>query len=557
MHRILSRVTTASGIAALLIGVSLGAALHPAAARTGAAPVAANARTLIVARTLDDIKTMDPDRMYEFSSEAAGANIFEPLIRFQGQNVSKPLPNLATKWKITRGGRVYTFQLRHDVTFSTGRHMTAADVVFSYRRMGYLNDEPAFLMGASPIGKRIVIYGIKALGKYTVQFTLPAPDYSFLAQLVDLNFGVLDSVAARQHGAVDTPNAATKDKATPWLNEHSISTGAFMLSSWVRGAAGSVTLVRNPHYWGKKPFLNKIIFRGVESAATQRLEVQRGTIDVAQSIDADGVKALRNDPSVKIVHGNSLDLVYMGMTLNPTISKPLSIPLVRQAIRHAIDYNGIINGLLGGLATQTNGMIPVGLTGNQPATNSKLKPSYDPALARSLLKQAGYPNGFDVDLYYGAGHVVDGVSMDLVMPLIQQNLKAVGINVTLKPEDFTVMLAAYRAQKLPMVAIEWGVDYPDPGDFAGPFSPGGGPAKRMWWTGGDAHLTSLIAKGLATGNKLNRAGIYRQIENIWLKESAFAPIVQPQNLVVLHKGVSGYVFSPLYVQGDFRYVRKS
>src|SRR5947209_11113683 len=148
----------------------------------------------------------------------------------------------------------------------------------------------------------------------------------------------------------------------------------------------------------------------------------------------------------------------MGMTLNPDISKPLSNPLVRQAVRHAIDYKGIIHGLLSDVGTQPNGMIPVGLIGNDAKTNAKLIPKYDRALAKKLLTQAGYPNGFSVDLYYGVGHVFDGISMDLIMPKVQQDLQAVGINANLKPEDFTVMLAAYRAQKLPMIAIEWGVD---------------------------------------------------------------------------------------------------
>jgi peptide/nickel transport system substrate-binding protein len=551
MTKLLSKSLSLCGVVALLLGASIGSVLHPA--RTLAAPAAANSKTLIVARTLDDMKTLDPGRMYEFSSSAAGVNMYETLVQYHGQNVGKVLPFLATSWKITQGGKVFTFQLRHDVKFSTGRKMTAADVVFSYRRMAYLKDQPAFLMGYS--GDVTKVYSITALNKYAVRFVLPAPDVSFLAQLTDVNFAVLDSKAAIAQGADDSVDASTKDRATAWLNEHSIATGPFKLSGWVRGAAGNITLVANKYYWGKKPSLSKIVFQGVESAATQRLEVERGTIDIAQSIDIDGVKALKNNKSVKIVHGNALDLLYMGMTLNPDISKPMSNPLVRQAVRHAIDYKGIIHGLLSDVGTQPNGMIPVGLIGNDAKTNAKLIPKYDKTLAKNLLKQAGYPNGFSVDLYYGVGHVFDGISMDLVMPKVQQDLQAVGINANLKPEDFTVMLAAYRAQKLPMIAIEWGVDYPDSNDFAGPFSPGGGPATRMWYTN-DANLTALAKKADVTTAPAKRAAIYKQIEKIWLKESAFAPLVQPQNIVVLHKGVTGYVYSPLDVQGDVRWVKK-
>jgi len=555
MARLFSRLATAGGILAVITAVGLGNVARPAAAHTVASAASASKTTLLVARTLDDMRTMDPDRFYEFSSAAAGSNIFDPLVTFNGQNLTKPVGVLATRWTVKHNGTLYTFQLRHNVHFSTGRLMTAADVVFSYRRLGYLNDNPSFLMGATTVGNTIQIYGVRALGRYTVQFTLPAPDYSFLAQVADANFGVLDAVAARAHGATDGPHAATTDKATNWLNEHSISTGPFQLAHWTRGAAGNITLVRNPFYWGTKPTMKRIVFQGVESAATQRLEVQKGTVDIAQSIDTDGVKALKGNPNVKIVSGNSLDLIYLGMTLSPTLSKPMSNPLVRQAVRHAIDYKTIINRLLNGFGTQTNGMIPVGLIGNRIPTNQALKPTYDPTLAKSLLKQAGYPNGFNVDLYYGAGHVVDGVSMDLLMPLVQSYLKAVGINATLKPEDFTVMLAAYRAQKLPMIAIEWGVDYPDPGDFAGPFSPGGGPAKRMFYLNNPA-LTALVNKAVRIQNPVKRAATYVQIERIWLRESAFAPILQPQNIIVLHRGVTGYTFSPLYVQGHVAWVHK-
>lgn len=556
MSKLVSRFTTAGGIAALLLAVTTGTVLRPAI-RTSAAPLAASKSTLIVARTLDDLKTLDPGRMYEFSSSAAGANMFETLVQYVGQDVGHVRPFLATRWTITQGGKVFTFFLRHDVRFSTGRQMTSADVVFSYRRMAYLKDQPAFLFGENASTKDVSgVYGIKALNKYTVQITLPAPDVSFLAQLTDLNFAVLDSKTASAHGADATVDAATKDTATSYLNAHSISTGPFQLSSWVRGAAGSISLVPNKYYWGKKPYLKKIVFQGVQSPAAQRLEVQRGTVDVAQSLSIDDVKALKGNSSVKIVRGNSLDLVYMGMTLNPDISAPMANPLVRQAVRHAIDYHGLIHSLLSDVGAQPNGMIPVGLVGNDAKTNAKLIPKYSPTLAKSLLKRAGYPNGFNVDLYYGAGHTVDGVSMDLIMPKIQHDLQAVGINVSLKPENFTVMLADYRAQKLPMVAIEWGVDYPDSNDFAGPFSPGGGPAKRMWYTNNPA-LTALAVKADVTTDPKKRAALYLQIQKTWLKESAFAPLVQPQNIIVLHKGVSGYVISPLFVQGDMRWVKKS
>src|SRR5579864_2501911 len=119
MARLFSRLATAGGIIAVITAVGLGNAVRSAAAHTIAAPAAASKTTLLIARTLDDMRTMDPDRMYEFSSAAAGSNIFDPLITLNGSNLTKPLPNLATSWTIKKNGTLYTFQLRHDVRFST------------------------------------------------------------------------------------------------------------------------------------------------------------------------------------------------------------------------------------------------------------------------------------------------------------------------------------------------------------------------------------------------------------------------------------------------------
>jgi peptide/nickel transport system substrate-binding protein len=541
-------------VIALLLALSSEVAMRPAG-HSAASSLASDPHTLIVARDISDGKTMDPGRMYEFTSAAMASNVYEQLVTYRGKDVSHPQKMLATSWTISDGGRVFTFHLRHGVRFSNGDPMTASDVVFSYRRLGYLNDNPAFLMGATQVGKKITIYQVRALNKYTVQFTLPAPDVSFLAALADVNFGVLDAKVVREHGGDDSPEAATKDKATAWLNEHSIGTGPFMMTQWVRGASGQIVMKRNPYYWGKRPYLNEIIFQGVTNATTQRLEVSRGTVDIAANIDIDGARMLHSDPNVKVITGNTLDLVYIGMTTNPKISKPLSNPLVRQAVRHALDYNGIINGLLSGVGTQPNSMIPVGLLGNSPAVNVKLRPQTDLTLARALMKKAGYPHGFAVTMYYDGGVTFDGVSYDLLAPKVAHDLGQIGIKVKLNPEQDTVLLPAYRAGKLPMVLYNWGVDFPDPNDFAGPFSPGGGPAKRMWYTW-DHRLTDLVTRADSVSNPKTRARLYLKIQQIWLKESPWVGVVQPKGIVVLHRGVTGYTYSPMF-QNDFRYVKKS
>jgi peptide/nickel transport system substrate-binding protein len=520
-----------------------------------AAPLAADSHTLVVGRDLSDIKTMDPDRVYEITAAIATGNVYDQLVEVRGNDVTHPRPMLATRWTVSPDDRVFTFYLRHGVRFSNGDPLTAADVVFSYRRLGYLHDNPAFLMGAHTVGKRVIIDEVKAVGTHTVQFTLPSPDVSFLAALTTVpNYGVLDARVLRAHGGDDTPHAATTDGATTWLNEHSIGTGAFVLTSWTRGVSGQIVLERNPYYWGPRPFLNRIVIQGIPDATIQRFEVSRGAIDIASNIDIDGLKSLSRDRNVTVVTGNTLDLIYLALTTNPAISRPLSSIKVRQAIRAALDYNGIIKGLLRSVGTQPTSMIPVGMLGSDPATNRRLRPHTNLAQARRFLRQAGYPHGFSVPLAYPTGLTLDGVSYELLAPKIAHDLGAVGIQVTLDPKPLTVLLPAFRSGKDALTLWFWRPDYPDPNNNASVFSPGGVFAKIVGFIW-DAGLTRLVTRADRTSDLKRRAAIYRRIQQIWLREGPWAPVAQPRGTIVVHRGVLDYHFSPVVTNG-LSFVRK-
>ncbi len=521
---------TAGAIIAAVTLVASSLALRPAQSAR------ADNSTLLVAADIADGRTMDPGHSYEFSSSMVQSNAYDTLITYKGNDTIHPVPDLAASLPTIVGGKVFTFHLRHDVKFSNGDPMTAADVVFSYRRLQYLNDNPAFLVAG--------VKDIRAVDNYTVQISLAAPDVSFLSALSGTNLAVLDSKLLIAHGGDDSPNAAKLDKAQSFLDSQSAGTGPFMMTSWTRN--NQIVLERNPYYWGPKPFFSKVIIQNQTSAAQQRLLVQKGTVDVALNINIQEAQALAHDSSVKVVQGNTLDLVYMGMTLNPAVSKPLSNAKVRQAIRYAIDYDGILKGLLKGVGTQPNGMIPVGMVGNDPATNKSLLIHQNIAKAKSLLASAGYAKGFTVSMNYDTNTTFDGVTFDPLAAKIQNDLAKVGIKVNLVPQQDTILLTAYRAQKLQMVLYNWGVDYPDPNDYAGPFSPGGGPAKRMWYVPeSNPSLENTVQLADTTNDLAKRTALYRAVQETWLQSGPWIGVVQPQNIIVLGSDIKGYVYSPI------------
>jgi peptide/nickel transport system substrate-binding protein len=549
-YPVISRLAPAGLLLAALVALAL-----PAGGRSRAAPLAAGRNTLVVARDLSDLRTLDPGRLFEPSAGVVAGNAYDTLVTVQGEDVTHLRPSLAARWTAGRADRVYTFYLRPGVRFSNGDPLTAADVVFSYRRLGYLLDNPAYLMGAHTAGKRVVIDQVRALGSHTVQFVLPASDASFPAALTTPTFGVLDARVVRARGGNDSPHAATSDKATPWLDGHSIGTGAYVLRSWTRGGTGQVVLTRNPYYWGPRPFLNRVVFQGIPSATTQRFEVERGTVDIASNVSSDAVKSLRQDGSVSVLTGNTLDLIYLAMTTRSRVSRPLSNIKVRQAIRAALDYHGIIGGLLRGIGTQPNSMIPVGSIGNDPVTNSTLKTHTDLALARRLMRQAGYPGGFSVTMKYPAGFTFDGVSFDVLAPKVVYDLGAIGIKVTPVALPLSVLLPAWRAARQgPLMLFAYDPAYPDPDDYASAFGSGGFNGKHVGYTW-DPHMAELAREADSTSDVSRRAALYRQIQQLWLKEGPWAAVVQPRGIIVLHRGVTNYRFSPVY-PGNLRVVHK-
>jgi peptide/nickel transport system substrate-binding protein len=527
--RIPTRRTAGTVVAAaLLLASSL--TLRPAQ------PARADAGTLLVAADIADAKTTDPGHSYEFTSSMVQSNTYDTLITYKGNDTIHPVPDLAVSLPTIVGGKVFTFHLRHDVKFSNGDPMTAADVVFSYRRLQYLNDNPGFLVAG--------VKDIRAVDPYTVQISLSAPDVSFLSALSGTNLAVLDSKLVIAHGGDDSANAATADKAQSFLDSQTAGTGPYMMTNWTRNS--QIVLEANPHYWGPKPAFSKVIVQNQQSAATQSLLVEKGTVDVALNINIQGAQALAGNSSVKVVQGNTLDLVYMGMTLNPAVSKPLSNPKVRQAIRYAIDYDGILKGLLKGVGTRPNGMIPVGMVGNDTATNNTLLINQNIGKAKALLTSAGYANGFSVSMSYDTNSTFDGVTFDPLAAKVQNDLAKVGIKINLVPSQDSILLTAYRAQKLPMVLYNWGVDYPDPNDYAGPFSPGGGPAKRMWYVpSSNPGLLNTVQLADTTTDLAKRTALYRAVQQTWLQDGPWIGLVQPQNIIVLGSNIKGYVYSPI------------
>ena len=302
------------------------------------------------------------------TSAAAGAidqvlyaNVFEGLTRFGADGSVQP--GLAASWTISDDGLSYTFQLRDGVTFHDGTTFEASDVVFSLDRAraeDSTNAQKALFAG---------IEGVEALGDSSVRIDLAAPQGNFL-----FNLAWGDAVMVAPESIGDIKNLP-------------IGTGAFRFEQWRRG--DQISLSRNADYWGEPASLEAATFKFISEPTAAYAAMLAGDIDAFYSYPApENLAQFERDPRFTVLSGNTEGETILAMNNQQA---PFDDIRVRKAVSHAIDRQAIIDGAMFGYGT------PIGThfaPHNPDYVDLTAIAAFDPALARDLLAQAGYAEGF-------------------------------------------------------------------------------------------------------------------------------------------------------------------
>jgi peptide/nickel transport system substrate-binding protein len=488
--------------------------------------------TLVIDRSFE-IKTSDPQRAFEPTAAIVDRGIYENLLAFKGSDVAHPVPQLAQSYKASKDAKRFTFQLRKDVRFADGTPMTAADVVFSFRRLINLKGNPAFLLDGVTVS---------AHGKYTIVLTSKTPNTALPAILANTSLGIVNSKLAKKHGATDAADAAKSDTAEKWFNSPESAgagSGPYLLKQY--SVTSQIVLGPSSRYWGSnKAHWNSVVIRNMISA-TQLINVQRGSHEVAIDLSSEQAQSIKGNSKLKVSLTPSTWVFWLFANNDSSLSNVTSNKRFQNAVRYALDYRSIV-GVAGPGAIQAPGIIPNMFLGSLPQRD---RINQNTTRAKSELAASGVGNA-KISLEFPSDLTINGVPFATLAQKVQANLQAIGLNVELSGAPVGTWLQKYRDGKMAFGLSLWGPDFPDPADYLA-FMPGELVGLRVGWPkGADTALEALAAKARVTTDAKARTTLYQQIQRRLNTSGPYFPLIQPTQVFVATADLKNAVFNPLY-----------
>jgi peptide/nickel transport system substrate-binding protein len=340
-----------------------------------------------------DVTTQDPHGQDESFTKSINAMIYERLI-MPGKDMA-PTPWLALSWKaVSPTQRV--FYLRKDVKFQDGTPLTAEDVVFSFERAAKSKQFRTYTSQAG-IARRI--------DDYTVEFTTAAPNP--VATIAIGEIPIMSKAWAQKNGAADPQDFSAKE--VTYASRNAMGSGPFRLVSYEPGV--KTVLAKHTGWWGIKDGrfegnLETIEYRPITNAATRMAALQSGEIDFVLDPPVQDIAKVKEDRALRVWEGDETRIIAIALDqardelLYSDVKgkNPFKDRRVRAALYHAIDINAIKAQVMRGLATPTAIALPNPKGEGIPAALDK-RLAFDPAAAKALLAEAGYPNGFGFTLH--------------------------------------------------------------------------------------------------------------------------------------------------------------
>jgi peptide/nickel transport system substrate-binding protein len=521
--------------------------------------------TFIFGRGGDSVQ-LDPILVTDGESFRVTGQILDSLYKFE-QGTTNPVPALA-ECTPNENASVWTCKLREGVKFHDGTDFNADAVIFNFERWRFTDHPYHFPSQVFEYYEAMwggfdddsMITAVNKLDDMTVEFILAEPMAPFLANLAMDMFAISSPTAIQAAGeAYGTPTVGA------------VGTGPYKFVSWEEGT--EIKLVANEDYWGEKPKVKNIIVRVIPDDSARFLALQAGDIDALEQAVVEDLETAENDPNLQVLTRPALNTSYIAF--NFMIEEFRDIR-VRKAVAHAIDKQGLISNFFGKYGTVATNFLPPLLLGHNPDIEDW---AYDPELSKSLLAEAGFPDGLSEvtvaeDVMDAEGNVVYTAGQRIPLRLyympvtrfyfpapkeigeaMAANLNAAGIKVELYLEgDWPTYLGSRRNGLLMgLYMLGWGGDNGDPDNFLGYFFGNAQePVKQEGWYQ-NKELADLLDLAVTLPDPEARAELYRQAEQILHDDVARIWLGHNNTPLILSTKVKGYVPQPVGAE-NYEYV---
>ncbi|WTX00814.1 ABC transporter substrate-binding protein (plasmid) [Streptomycetaceae bacterium NBC_01309] len=506
---------------ALALMLAATATVTSACAKTGSSS-SGRAGVLTVAMTASEIPNLDSALSFNQGYEGlrfVGFQLYDGLTRYdlsQGDTAPAVVPGLAESWELEPSGTAWVFRLRHGVTFTDGTPFDADAVIFNFDR--HINKQSPHYYPQLAGQSTLSISGIKSYAKvdsHTVRIETNGPWSHLPGDLTTIFMASPTAVRARgNHGFAAQP----------------VGTGPFKFHSVKRGR--ELILDANPDHWRGAPKLSRLVLRPMPDELTRVAALRAGEVNWVEAPSPDNVPPLR-DLGYQ-TFSNAYDHVWPWIL--DTTRGPLKDPRVRRAMNLAINRDQMTTDLLRGTADAARQLAPHASTAHQPGNDAF---TYDPAQAKALLAEAGYPDGFSMSVSYptgGSGNMYPGPMNEE----LRSDLAAVGIRVELKPIEWAALLASFLTGRIPDDAdalnisltfiqeLMWGTVFASQSPLnVGHYN--------------NPEVDKLLGAASATFDPGERARVYASIVQILDRDAAWLVVVNDRNPRALAANVQGFV----------------
>ena len=474
--------------------------------------------------------SLDPAYSKDVASGRLCGYIYSNLVRFDAN--LRLVPDLSDTWSVSPDGLTYTFHVRRDAHFASGRTVTAEDVKASFERV--LDPETASprtwvldrILGAHEYMDRKAkgVAGIDAHGDAIV-LKLAQPFAPFLGFLSMPAAAVVDMDAVKKWG--------------PDFPRHESGSGPWVVLSWVKDSG--LELVPNPRHHFGAPRAKGVVARIVKEAITTVTEMRVGQADLTEVPTAELTTILK-DPrwSGCVVDRPGMNIFYAGFNCE---KGPFTDRELRRAAAMAVDRERIVRTVRDGMAVAARGPIPPGLFGYDPAYKGL---PYDPQRAAQVVKERYH--GERIRLLQP-----DGKDVLEVTQMVQAYLQQAGFNVDLVPYEANTFRKRVDAAEFDMYYYNWFADYADAENFLFPLfhssrKGGGGNGARY----ADAQVDEMLVKMQATADDEARRKLYRQVEEKVVDDAPRIFLFHRKQLWLRQPWVSGFQVYPVFNSDSLR-----